>query len=151
MKAAYFEMHATRERLLWQTSDFPLMVAPQTLPFALLRFSSHLISLFSTAVLGHCAGDGKPPEKQVATIAQKIIDAKHTEQDRRRPITASNPGAFTFGTSLPDHVSILRERFSGSCGAGVTVILCVLRRARNISISRVIRSADSARVSSFML
>jgi hypothetical protein len=35
------------------------------------------MSFFSAAVFGHRAGNGKPLEKQVATIAQKIVDAKH--------------------------------------------------------------------------
>jgi hypothetical protein len=104
-------------------------------------------------MFGHCPGDSKPFEKQVAMIAQKIVDAKHSEQDRRRPVTAPYPRAFTFWTSWPDHLFILRERFSGSRSAqqsGSNAYLPVLSRARSKSISRPMRSAASERASSFM-
>src|SRR5215213_6804500 len=64
---------------------------------ALFGRSRYLCSLFPVAMLGHCAGDSEPLKKQVAMIAQKIVDAKHTQQDRRRPVTAPNPRAFAFG------------------------------------------------------
>jgi hypothetical protein len=60
------------------------------LSLALLGFTRDLLSLFPAAVLGHCAGDGKTLEKQVATIAQKIVDAKHSEQNWRRLIAPPN-------------------------------------------------------------
>jgi hypothetical protein len=53
--------------------------------------SRHFLSLFSAAMLGYRAGDGKPLEKQVAMIAQKIVEAKHTQQKRRRLVTTANP------------------------------------------------------------
>jgi hypothetical protein len=49
------------------------------------------MSLFPAAVLGHCAGNGKPLEKQIAMIAQKIVDAKHAEQNRCWLIATPNP------------------------------------------------------------
>jgi hypothetical protein len=58
---------------------------------ALLRRSLHLLSLFPVAMLGHCAGKSKPLKKQVAMIAQKVVDAKHTQQERRRSVAAPNP------------------------------------------------------------
>ena len=51
----------------------------------------------------HSTWDREFPEKEVAMIAQKIVDAKHAEQERRRLVTATNPRAFTFGTSHTDH------------------------------------------------
>jgi hypothetical protein len=30
-------------------------------------------------MLAQCAGQGKPPEKQIAMIAQKVVDAKYPQ------------------------------------------------------------------------
>jgi hypothetical protein len=40
--------------------------------------------------LANCARHCKPSEKQVAMIAQKVVDTKHTQNEQRRPITFSN-------------------------------------------------------------
>jgi hypothetical protein len=100
-------MRATSERLPSETNGlYPIMRRRSSI-FRSSTLLLHLISLFPAAVLGHRTGNGKTLEKQVTTIAQKIVDAKHTEQERRWLIAAPNPRAFTFGTAWPDHLFTL--------------------------------------------
>ncbi len=60
-----------------------------------------------------CAWHSEPRKKQITMIAQKIVEAKYTEQQRRRFITAPDTRAFTLGTTRPDHFLslFLRLRF----------------------------------------
>ena len=102
-------------------------------------------------MLGDCAGHSEPPEKQVAIIAQKVVDAKQSEEQRGRFITAPDTRAFTLWTTLSDHLaSLFRRRFWGGGSTGSAVTLLILMRARKSSISRPMRSEVSALISSEM-
>src|SRR5215210_6655910 len=71
------------------------------------------VFLSSGAMFGDCARDGKSRKEQITMIAQKIVEAKHAEQQRCRFITPPDTRAFTLGTTRPDHFRSLffRLRF----------------------------------------
>jgi hypothetical protein len=52
----------------------------------------------SAAGLRDCAGDSKSSKKQIAMIAQKIIDANHAKQQRRRLVAAPDARTATLRT-----------------------------------------------------
>lgn len=58
--------------------------------------------LFSSTVQG--PGRHKPRKKQVATIAQKVVDANHTHEQRRLLIPSANPRTTTLRTLLKGHI-----------------------------------------------
>jgi len=65
-----------------------------------------MFRLFMTPVLfaaSECAGHHKAGEKQVAMIAQKVMDANQTQHEWRPSITASHARASTFRALLAYH------------------------------------------------
>lgn len=61
--------------------------APHARFFAFLHLPRMML-LPSATMLWHRPGNGKASEKQVAMIAQKVVDAKHAQEQRRRFVTA---------------------------------------------------------------
>ena len=112
-----------------------------------LRFT---VFLSSAAMFGDCARHSESRKEQVAMIAQKIIYAKHAQQQWRRFITTPDARAFTFGTTRPDHFLSLFfcRRFGEEPISGA--VSWISRRARKNSISRPMRSAISERTTSPM-
>ena len=51
----------------------------------------------------YCSGNGKTSEKQVAMIAQKIMDANQAQDQRSGLVSLPNSRAATFWTPLRDH------------------------------------------------
>ena len=74
-------------------------------PDALFAPFPRLAFLSSSAGFRHCAGDGEAREEQVAMIAQKIIDAKHAEHQRRRFIATPDARTFALRTMRLHHVA----------------------------------------------
>ena len=99
--AEQFWMPGDAQRLSQEAESFLQSDAPDAL-FALFP---RPMSLSSSARLGHCAGDGESREKQVAMIAQKVIDAKHAEQERRRFIAAPDSRTPTLRTMRLHHMA----------------------------------------------
>jgi hypothetical protein len=66
-------------------------------------FSAHSATLFSGSV--DRSRYRKPCEKQVAMIAQKVVDANHAEDEWCRLVPFSNPRTTALGTSLGDHLT----------------------------------------------
>jgi hypothetical protein len=54
-------------------------------------------------MISYCSGHCETHEKQVAMIAQKIVDAKHTEQKRRALIAFTNARTATLWAFLQNH------------------------------------------------
>lgn len=111
------------------------------------------------AMLSHRPRHGKPGKEKVAMIAQKTIDAKHSQEPRSEAVAAADLLASAFWAPLPDHLcspigralrlsasqrSAQISCVSGACASALSVVI----RARNSSISREIRSAAAAWFSS---
>jgi hypothetical protein len=85
----------------------------------------------------HSTGHSEPSEKQVAMIAQKIIDAKYSQEKGRRFVTAPDARAFTFGTTLRDHFPTLLNEVIFELADWGAELLCLFSAAHATSQSHV--------------
>jgi hypothetical protein len=83
--------------------------------FHILFFRERMFSS-AVSVFRHCAGHGETFEKQIAMIAQKIINAKHAQHKRRRFIAAPETITTAFWATLTDHSNFFHARVPAAHG-----------------------------------
>src|ERR1041384_492970 len=113
-------------------------------PALRVPFRNFMTTMLSATAKG--SRQRKTRKKQIAMIAQKVVDANQTHRQGGPSIALANAGTATFRALLSKH-----QFLSGPDSSGLLCCDPLLdrRRAFNFSISRSIFSVPARRTSSF--